>query len=166
MKSRKLLLISVVIFGLLLGGVGVLQTRANVVPLTAKITPPTYSMEDPIPENLMITLSDFPTPYKPEDIDPDTLLVEGLVEMAPVVGESDEWPKITKKTFKFKVYGDELMYWVVLPYVWHMGYPPHTRVDIDMLVEGQFYTGESFQGTCTLTVFTEKPEYDDPLPPP
>jgi hypothetical protein len=166
MKSRKLLLISVVIFGLLLGGVAILQTRASVVSVTARINPPFYSMEDPIPENLMITLSGIPNPYKPDDIDPDSLLVGGVVEMAPIVGESDEWPKITKNAFKFKVYGDELMYWVVLPYIWHMGYPPHTRVDIDILVEGQFYSGESFQGTCTLSVFTEKPEYDDPLLPP
>jgi hypothetical protein len=162
MKSRKLLLISVVIFGLLLGGVAILQTRASVVPVTARINPPFYSMEDPIPEYFTITLSNIPNPYKPEDIDPDTILVEGLVEMAPI----EDWPKTTKKTFRFKVYGDDLMYWVVLPQIWHMGYPPHTRVDIDLLVDGQFDGGPAFQGTCTLTVFTERPEYDNPLPPP
>jgi hypothetical protein len=162
MKSRKLLLISMVIFGLLLGGVAVLQTRASVVPVTAKINPPYYSMEDPIPENFIITLSGIPNPYKPDDIDPDTLLVGGVVEMAPI----EDWPKIAKKTFKFKVYGAELMYWVVLPEIWHMAYPPHTRVDVEIPVTGQFYSGEAFEGSCTLTVFTEKPEYDDPLPPP
>jgi hypothetical protein len=119
-------------------------------------------MEDPIPEYFTITLSGFPNPYTPEDVDPDTLLVGGIVEMA----EIEDWPKTTRKTFRFKVHGDELMYWVVLPDIWHMAYPPHTRVDVDIPVEGQFDGGETFQGTCTLTVFTEKPEYDNPLPPP
>lgn len=161
MKSRRLLLITVVIFGLLLGGLGILQTQ-GALPVTARINPPFYSMEDPIPEYFTITLSGFPGSYTPEDVDPDTILVGGLIEMAPV----EDWPKIGKNTFKFKVFGDGygLMYSVVLPQVWHMQYPPLTKVDVDLLVEGEFYDDIPFEGTCTLTVMTEKEELD-PLPP-
>lgn len=166
MKTYKVLLISTVVLGLLLGGVLAFQTQASVVQVTARVNPPFYSLEDPIPMYFMITLTNFPKPYKPEDVNASTLLVGSVVPMATQVEESDEWPKIAKNSFKFKVEGDPLMYWVVLPYIWHMGFPPHTRVPIDVTVEGQFYNGQEFQGTFTLTVFTEKPELDPNNPPP
>ena len=86
--------------------------------------------------------------------------------MAPSLPPPEEWPIITKRKFSFKVYGDELMWWVVLPYIWHLAPAPHTRVDVNLPVTGQLFSGETFEGTCTLVVFTEKPELDDPIPPP
>ena len=168
MKTYKVLLISTIVLGLLLGGVIAFQTRANVILVTARCTPPFHSLEDPNPLYFMITLTNFPKPYKPEDVNATTLLVGGLVPMATQVGESDEWPKIARNFFKFKVEGDPLMDWVVKPYIWHMGLPPHTKEPMDITVEGQFNDGEAFQGTFTLTVFTEKEEVDsnNPMPPP
>ncbi len=166
MKTYKVLLISTAVLGLLLGGVIAFQTRASVIELTARCTPPFHSLEDPDPMYFMITLSDFPQSYKPEDVNASTLLVGGLVPMTPVVEESDEWPKIGKRTFKFKIEGDLLMDWVVRPYIWHEEIPPLTKVPMAITVEGQFNDGEAFEGTFTLTVFTEKEELDPNNPQP
>lgn len=168
MKTYKVLLISTAVLGLLLGGVLAFQTRAEVITLAARVTPSFYSMEDPIPTYFMITLSGFPASYKPEDVNGTTILVGGVVPMTTQVDESSEWPKIGRNFYKFMVEGEPLMYWVILPYIWHMVPDPHTRVDFDITVEGKFYSGEAFEGFFELTVFTEKPELDpnNPEPPP
>lgn len=161
MKTYKVLLISILAFALLVGGLFTPQTQANTIQADVQCTPFFISLEDPIPQEFRITLK-LPKPYKHEDIDPSTILVGGVVPMKEV----PDWPKIKKNFFAFKVDGEQLMYWIVLPQIWHMAPPPHTRVDIDVTVTGQLYNGEAFEGTFTLTIFTEKPEYDNPHPPP
>ncbi len=163
MKTYKVLLISTAVLGLLLGGVLAFQTRAEVITLAAVCRPQHYSMEDPTPMYFKITLSDFPKGkiHNTEHVDPATLLVGGVVEMAPGVE-----PNITDKHFKFDVIGAQLMDWIVLPQIWHMSPDPHTRVPIDVTVTGQFYDSEAFEGTFTLTVFTEKEELDPNNPQP
>jgi len=160
MKTYKVLLISMVVFGLLVGGVLTLQIRAQTIAADVGCTPKFISLEDPIPQEFRITIK-LPKPYNHEDIDPDSIWVGGLVQMKDV----PDWPKIKKSFFAFKVDGWDLMYAIVLPQIWHMAYPPLTRVPIDITVTGQLYSGETFQGTFTLTVFTEKPELDNPPPP-
>jgi hypothetical protein len=160
MKTSKVLLISTLIFALLVGGALTLQTQASVIPADVRCTPFTVSLDDPIPAEFRITIK-LPNPYSPEDIDPDSILVGGVVPMKPV----PDWPKTTNKFFAFKVDGYQLMYWVVLPQIWHMGVPPKTWVDIDVTVTGQLYSSEAFEGTFTLRVRTENPE-NPALPPP
>ena len=138
-----------VVFGLLIGGVFTLQTRAQ-IEATAKCTPPRVSLEDPAPESFKITLT-LPNHYSHEDIDPSTLLVGGVVPMM----EEEGWPKIKKNYFKFKVDGEQLMYWVVLPQIWHMTPPPATWVDVDITVTGELYDGTPFEGSFTLMLRTE-----------
>jgi len=150
MKTYKVLLVSMVVFGLLIGGVFTLQTRATTVEATAKCTPPRVSLEDPAPQDFKITLT-LPKGYKHEDIDPSTLLVGEVVPMM----EEEGWPKIKKKYFKFKVDGEYLMSWVVLPRIWHMAPPPATWVDVDITVTGELYDGTPFEGSFTLMVRTE-----------
>jgi hypothetical protein len=159
MKTSKLLLVTTVIFGLLLGGLFVLQTRASTLQAEASCVPPRYALEDPTPESFKITLK-LPRPYNHEDIDPSTLLVGGVVSMQTEEG----WPKIKKNDFKFKVDGHQLVYWVILPEIWHMAPAPATWVDIEITVTGQLYDGTSFEGTFTLPVRTE--DTDPPPPPP
>ena len=161
MKAHKVLLISMVIFGLLLGGVFSLQTTAAVVDATVKCTPPRVSLEDPIPSDHKITLT-LPKPYDHEDINPSTLLVGGVVLML----EEDGWPKIKKKYFKFKVDGEELWSWVILPLMNPNGYPPATWVPIDITVTGMIYDGPEFAGTFTLMVRTEDHDNGLGIPPP
>jgi len=158
MKAYKILLVSMVVFGLLLGGVFTLQTQAQAIEATARCTPFFISLEDPPAEEFRITLT-LPKPYKHEDIDPSTILVGGVVQMKDV----PDWPKIKKKFFAFKVDGSSLMYYVVLPEIWHMTPPPGAKVDIDVTVTGQLYDETPFEGTFTLTVMTE---HASPPPPP
>ena len=160
MKTRTLT-IGYLLVLLTLFGVGILVTQtASAIEATAKCTPFFISLEDPILQEFRVTLT-LPKPHKPEDINSSTILVGDVVPMKDV----PDWPKITKKSFSFKVDGWSLMYGVVLPQIWHMAPPPHTRVDIDITVTGELYSGEAFAGTFTLTVFTEKPELDNPPPP-
>ncbi len=159
MKTSKHLLVTTVIFGLLLGGLLVLQTRANTLQAEASCSPPRYALEDPAPEMFAITLK-LPKSYNHEDIDPSTLLVGGVVPMEAEEG----WPKIKKNYFKFKVDGQQLVYWVILPQIWHMAPAPATWVDIDLTVTGELYDGTPFQGTFTLPIRTE--DTDPPPPPP
>mgnify|MGYP001083486073 FL=1 len=158
MKTFKVLLISMFIFALLMGGLFIVQTQASTIEATAKCVPPRWSLEDPAPESFKITLT-LPKPYKHEDIDPSTLLVGEVVPMM----EEEGWPKIKKNYFKFKVDGEQLLYWVVLPRIWHMAPPPATWVDIDIAVTGQLYDETPFEGTFTLLVRTESL---NPGPPP
>ncbi len=159
MKTSKLLLVTAVIFGLLLGGMLVLQTRANTLQAEASCVPPRYALEDPTPESFQITLK-LPKPYNHEDIDPSTLLVGGVASMEAEEG----WPKIKRNYFKFKVDGQQLVYWCILPQIWHMAPAPATWVDIDITITGQLYDGTPFQGTVTLPIRTE--DTDPPPPPP
>jgi len=161
MKTHKVLLISMVIFGLLLGGLFTLQITAAIVDVTAKCSPPRVSMEDPIPLSHQITLT-LPKSYESEDIDPSTLLVGGVVPML----EEEGWPKVKKTTFRFKVDGEQLWFWVVYPQIWHMAPPPATWVDVDITVTGQFYDGTAFEGTFTLLVRTEANDNNHGIPPP
>lgn len=161
MKAHKVLLISMVIFGLLLGGLFTLQIRASTVEATAKCIPPRVSLEDPAAESFKITLM-LPNSYKHEDINPSTLLVGGVVPML----EEEGWPKIKKNFFKFKVDGEFMMNWVVLPRIWHMAPAPATWVDIDITVTGALYDGTAFEGTFTLLVRTEANDNSHGIPPP
>ena len=158
MKTYKVLLVSMVIFALLIGGVFTLQTQAQTIEATARCTPFFISLEDPPAEEFRITLT-LPKPYKHEDIDPSTILVGGVVTMKDV----PDWPKIKKNFFAFKIDGSSLMYYIVLPEIWHMAPPPGAKVDIDVTVTGQLYDATPFEGTFTLTVMTE---HASPPPPP
>jgi len=158
MKAFKILLVSMVVFALLMGGVFTLQTQAQTIEATARCTPFHISLEDPPAEEFRITLKDL-QPYKSGDIDPDTILVGGVVGMK---GGVPDYPQIKKKFFAFKVIGEQLINWVVLPRIWHMAPAPGTKVDIDVTVTGQFYDGVPFEATFTLTVMTE---HTNPPPP-
>jgi hypothetical protein len=160
MKTYKVLLVSMVVFGLLIGGVFTLQTRAD-IEATATCIPPRVSLEDPAPESAKITLT-LPKKYSHEDIDPSTLLVGGIVPML----EEEGWPKIKKNYFKFKVDGESLMNWVVLPEIWHMTPPPATWVEVDIAVTGTLYDGTPFEGSFTLMVRTEPNDNSHGIIPP
>jgi hypothetical protein len=162
MKTYKVLLISILAFAILTGGLFTLQTQASAIEADVRCTPFTLALDDPIPAEFRITM-ELPKAYKPEDIDPDSILVGGLVQVKPV----PDWPKITKKFFAFKIDGEQLMWWVILPEIWH-GYPPKTWVDIDITVTGQLYEeagGEAFEGSFTMRVRTETPPNEEPPPP-
>lgn len=161
MKTYKVLLISMLALAVLIGGVFTLQTQASVIQANVRCTPFTLSLIDPTPMEFRLTLS-LPKPHKPDDIDGTSILVGGVVGMKLV----PDWPKITNKFFAFKIDGEELMYWVILPQLWHMAPPPRTWVDIDITVTGQLYSGEAFEDTFTLRVRTENPENPEPPPPP
>ena len=76
------------------------------------------SLEDPAPQDFRVTIKlPASSGYKPEDIDPATVRVEGIISMKPV----PDWPKITKRFFAFKVDGSEVLDWVIWPKIctWH-----------------------------------------------
>jgi hypothetical protein len=161
MKTSKVLLITTLIFALLAGGALTLQTHADTITAEVRCTPFTVALEDPITAEYRITIK-LPKPYEHEDIDPDSLLVAGVVPMMDV----PDWPKIKKTFFAFKIDGNQLMYWVILPYIWHTGVPPKTWVDIDMTVTGELYDGPSFEGAFTMRVRTESNDNSHGVPPP
>ena len=159
MKTYKTLLVYVVVLALLLGGTLIVVTQAETIQATARCTPPFVSLEDPAPAEFRVTVT-LPKPYKHEDIDPDSILVGGVVP----VKEVPDWPKVKKNFFAFKIDGNQLMSYVILPLIWHMSPGPGVKVDIDVTVTGQLYDGmTSFEGTFTLTVITE---HASPPPPP
>lgn len=160
MKSFKLLIISIFAFALLVGGLFTIQTQASTIQADVRCLPFTVSLDDPAAAEFKIII-ELPKQYDPEDIDPESLLVGEVVEMM----EKEDWPKITKKTFSFKVDGEELMNWVILPRIWHMAPDPRTWVDIDITVTGELYSGATFEGMFTMRVRTENPEPNSPAPP-
>ena len=150
MRTYNVLLISTFVFTLLLGGILTLQVQANTITATARCTPPLISLSGPGPNQFRITL-ELPKPYEAEDIDPNTISVEGVCQMMP----KTNWPKIKKNFFAFTIDGWCMINWIVTPRIWHMQPPPGTKVDIEISVTGQLYSGKAFQGVLTLTVMTE-----------
>jgi hypothetical protein len=161
MKTYKVLLVSMVIFGLMIGGALTLLTQAQIEVASISCLPPVVALEDPIIEAFKITLT-LPKGYNHEDIDPSTILVGGVVPMM----EEEGWPKIKKNYFKFNVDGGSLMYWVILPEIWHMAPGPAEWVNIDITVTGELYDGTPFEGTFTLRVRTEDNDNNNGVPPP
>ncbi|MGD8505675.1 MAG: hypothetical protein PVF15_03315 [Candidatus Bathyarchaeota archaeon] len=157
MKSK--MTIGFVLVFLAMLGIGLLAiSPVSAVEATARLTPPFYSMEDPAPESFKITLTP-PSPYTAYDVDPSTILVEGIVTMLPI----PDWPKVTKRSFSFKVDGTALLNWVILPKIWHMAPAPGSKVDVTFTVTGEFYDSTPFYATCEITVMTE---HASPPPPP
>jgi len=160
MKINKFLVVSILAFALLTGGLFTLQTQASTIGVTAKCSPHRVSDDEPIPVELRITLTSL-GPYEPEEIDPSTLLVGGVVPML----EAEGWPKIKKKSFRFVIDGEALFYGVVYPIIWHMQPLPQTWVDMDITVTGKFEDTTPFVGTFTFHVRTCMHTHP-PLPPP
>jgi len=159
MKAYKVLLISMFIFASMAGGMLTLQVQADIVTAAARCTPQLISLSGPGPNQFHITL-ELPEPYEPEDIDPNTISVGGACPILP----KTNWPKIQKNSFAFKIDGEQLINWVVKPRICHMAPPPGTKVDIEISVTGQFYSGIAFQGVFTLTVMTEHKENHPAIP--
>ena len=108
------------------------------------------SLEDPPPEYFRITVK-LPAPYKAEDIDPSSILVGGIVQMATI----PDWPKVTRNFFAFKVDGPSVVNYIIWPMIWHMAPAPGAKVDLPITVTGQLNDGNAFEGTCYITVMTE-----------
>jgi len=159
MKAYKVLLISMFIFASLVGGMLTLQVQADTITATAKCTPLLISLSGPGPNQFHITL-ELPKSYEPEDINPNTVTVGGTCPILP----KTNWPKIQKKSFTFKVDGWCLINGVVKPRICHMAPPPGTKIDIEIPVTGQLYSGRAFQGVFTLTVMTEHKENHPAIP--
>lgn len=158
MRTRTLI-VGYVLVLLVLFGVGFLTIQpATAIEATVNCTPPFLSLEDPPPAEFRVTIK-LPTPHKAEDIDPDSIWVEGIIQMKDV----PDWPKVTKKFFAFKVDGPSLINWVILSKVGHMAPPPGTKVDVPVTVTGQLYDETPFQGTFEIAVMTE---HASPPPPP
>jgi hypothetical protein len=90
------------------------------------------------------------------DIDPSTLLIEGVV--APLPGSAHHFWFL----FCFAVDGTELvdMIWMK---VYHMGIPPGKQRKVPLTITGQLYDGTPFEGTLTVKVYHPNP---GPPPPP
>jgi hypothetical protein len=151
MKTSRVLLISTLIFALLVGGAFTLQILASTINVRARCAPHRLNLENPPPALVYITLWKF-DPYLNSDVDPDTILVGGVVPLKEMPGVS---PHLTDIHFKFYVDGQKLFYWVIWPAVWHMAPPSKTWVHIDITVTGQFYDSTPFEGTFTISVKTE-----------
>jgi len=155
MRTRTLI-VGYVLVLLVLFGVGFLSIQpATAIEATVGITPPFVSIGDLPDTEFRVTIK-LPTPHKPEDIDPDSIWVEGVIQMMDV----PDWPKVTKKFFAFKVDGFSL-YSHITSSLGHI--TPGTKTDIDITVTGEFYTGtEDFTGTCTMTLMLNPPEEQPP----
>lgn len=161
MKPRALT-IGYLLALLTLLGAGIIIVTQSPVPINAdiRITPPFMSLEDPPPTEFRVTIKlPASSGYDPDDIDPDTILVEGIIQMKV----APDWPKTTKKFFAFNVDGASLVNWVIKPYIGHMAPLPGSKVDVPITVTGQFYDTTDFQGTAEITVHTE---HASPPPPP
>jgi len=139
----------------------IVQTLPS-VEVNVRITPFMLSEEDPPPDSFRVTLS-LPksSDYKPADIDPDTVKVEGL-QMLPKPEDWDDDYKLTNNFFAFKIDGT-LLYNIVLARIWHMAPPPGAKADVTITVTGQFYDTTAFQGTWDITFMTL---HASPPPPP
>jgi len=158
MKTRTHTIGYLLVLLTLLGvGILIVQTMASVT-ATVRITPFLISEEDPAPELYRVTMT-LPksSGYKPSDIDPATVLVEGI-PMATI----PDWPKVTKNFFAFKVDGPTLTD-IIWGKIWHIGPPPGSKTDVTITVTGQFYDTTTFQGTCQVTFMTL---HASPPPPP
>jgi len=152
MKTYKLLVVYGLVFAILVGGIFTLQTRApDPIQADVRITPFHISLEDPDQEEFRITLS-LPNGNNHEDIDPDSILVEGVIGIL----EKEDWPKIKKNFFAFKVSGHASigLMDIIRQKIWHMSPGPGERVAVDISVTG-LVAGEAFEGTDTLSVLTE-----------
>jgi hypothetical protein len=132
----------------------VVQTTATVI-VEAKITPLMLSEEDGAPSEFRVTVK-LPksSDYTPADIKPESVAVEGI-PMKTV----EDWPKVTKNFFAFKVDGPSL-YNVIWNKVGHV--TPGAKTDVEVTVTGEL-TDTDFTGTCTITFMTLHP---NPPPPP
>jgi len=159
MKTYNVLFVSIVAFGLLLGGILILQTEATAISADVRCTPFFISLEDMGPEEFRITIT-LPKGYKHEDIDPESILVGG----SDVMKDVPDWPKVKRNFFAFKADGSKVMMWIVNPAIWHMAPGPGERVDIDVTVTGQLNGGPSFEGTFTFRVMTEHNDNNNGIP--
>jgi len=159
MKVYKVLLISMFVSASLIVGMLTLQVQADTITATARCTPPLIPLSGPGPNQFHITL-ELPKSYQPEDIDPNTISVG---EVCPILPKTN-WPKTQKESFEFKVDGWCLINGVVKPRICHMAPPPGTKIDIEIPVTGQLYSGSAFQAIFTLTVMTEHKEDHPALP--
>jgi len=166
MKTKTLTLISITLLALLVGGVlAFLATAPNPLTVNVNFNPNTFDLEAPGWTVKLVNVSLwFSTgKYKPEDIDPRTLLIEGV--LGPKGGWKRTWIVhdflVKKWVFRFQVSGSSLMD-LVWTKIIHMDIPGPVAT-IPLQVTGNLYDGTSFEGTGSITVFI--PTNPGPQPP-
>lgn len=119
MKSYNVLFVSIVAFGLLLGGILILQTRADTIQADVRIRPWSISLEDMGPEQFVLKIS-LPNGNNHEDIDLESIRIGGF----DVTKDDPDYPKVKKNYFKFLADGSKMMDWVINGDIWHMAPGP------------------------------------------
>jgi len=166
MKPSKLTLISITLLALLMGGVfTLLATAPKPVAINAKFDPDTLDLGAPGWSVKLVNVSLwFDTgKYKPEDIDPKTVLIEGV--LGPKGGWKRTWIvhdwEIRKWVLRFQVSGSSLtdLLWSI---IYHQGIPGPVAT-IPLQVTGNLYDGTAFTGTGYITALI--PTSDIPPPP-
>jgi hypothetical protein len=157
MKTKTIMIGSLLLLiTLFAASILVIQTTAT-VEATVRITPLMLSEEDGAPSEFRVNVKlPASSGYTPADIDPEKVAVEGI-PMKTV----EDWPKVTRNFFAFKVDGPSL-YNLIWNKVGHV--TPGIKVNVDVTVTGSFKDStDDFAGTCTITFMTM---HLDPPPPP
>ena len=167
MKAKKRLLLSALVFVSLLGIAYMLQATAP-KPITANVRfdPETLDLEAPgwAVKEVLVTLWFKAGKYDGRDIDPKTVVIEGILE--PKGGWKKTWTEKIKIdhayrwVFRFNVAGGDMkdLLWSKIP---HMD--PGTSHVIPLEVTGLLYTEEPFTGTGYMTAYLSNPPPPNPF---
>jgi len=170
--SAKTALIYVVGLSLLLVAAVFIQAFAATATANVAFEPDTIDLGAPgwTVKEVMVTVWFSKGKYDGTDIDPKTVLIEGL--LSPKGGwkrtwtehikvqEGDKWKM--RWVFRFKVAGGDMrdLLWSLIP---HMN-PGGGEQVIPLEVAGLFYDGNAFSGTGYITTYV--PSNPPPPPPP
>lgn len=170
MKTSKHLLLYALIFTSLLGAAFMLQIAApGPVTVNVEFDPDTIDLGAPgwNVKTVVVTLW-FDRRYDGRDIDPKTVLIEGILE--PKGGWRHTWTeririgeeRRSRWVFRFNVSGSSLreLIWTMIT---HMGIPGPEAV-VPLEVTGLLDNGDAFAGTGYITAYI--PTTPPPPPPP
>jgi len=156
MKTYKMLIISMVISGLLLGGVFILTASADtLIAEQVKITPKPFDLENGDDVLVQVKLARDDSPIV-DQIDPSTVLLEGYI--TPM----STWTTGTPPNFMAEFDGATVTACVISKII-HMGITrprPWVPVKIDLEIRGYLYDGTPWEGTGEIKVYVP----DDPPP--
>jgi len=148
MKAKKLTLISIVLLaGILVGAVAIMGSSAKELKLKVKWTPRNYAISSPVPNPWNAELY-FAPPRPLDDIDPTTILLEGMY--API---SDPYPSTHTARLIVPFDGYDVLMLVLLK-AGHVT-PGEYRVYLE--ITGQLDDGTPFAGEGGINLIVPEP---------
>jgi len=165
MKTKTILIAStIVLVSLLLGSFALQVTAPKPITVNVKFNPDTLDLEAPgwAVKTVMVTLWLGPGKYDARDIDPKTVLIEGVLE--PKGGWKRTWTErdweLKVWVFRFNVSGSDLID-LLWSKIHHLGIPgPSASIPLE--VTGNLYDGTPFTGIGYMNVLIPT----NPPPPP